>query len=85
MKQRNHALAGVAVLLTLILPCAARAQNSTAVLTGQYNSYRTGANVSETTLTPSNVSPGTFGLLFTQPVDADIFAQPLYVPGLTIN
>jgi hypothetical protein len=72
------------LFLTAISPCAARAQ-STAVLTGQYNVNRTGANLAETTLTPSNVSPATFGLLFSQPVDADIFAQPLYVPSLTIN
>ena len=78
-------LASLPVLfLTAISPCAARAQG-TAVLTGEYNVNRTGANLAETTLTPSNVSPATFGLLFSQPVDADIFAQPLYVPGLTIN
>jgi hypothetical protein len=94
MKRRmeNAARRGVAIFLTVfsalfltaISPCAARAQ-STAVLTGQYNIDRTGANLAETTLTPSNVSPATFGLLFSQPVDADILAQPLYVPGLTIN
>jgi hypothetical protein len=93
MNQRQrYAHCGVAIFLTslpvlfvtAISPCAARAQ-STAVLTGQYNVNRTGANLAETTLTPSNVSPATFGLLFSQPVDADIFAQPLYVPGLTIN
>ena len=72
------------LFLMAISPCAAQAQR-TAVLTGQYNDSRTGANLTETTLTPSNVSPTTFGLLFSQPVDADIFAQPLYVPGLTIN
>jgi hypothetical protein len=81
----NYPRCGVAVFLALIVPCAARAQGSTAVLMGQYNNSRTGANLSETTLTPSNVLAGTFGLLFTQTVDANIFAQPLYVPGLTIN
>jgi hypothetical protein len=69
----------------MISTCAAQAQSPAAVLTGQYNRSRTGANLQETTLTPSNVSAGTFGLLFAQPVDADIFAQPLYVPNLTIN
>jgi hypothetical protein len=91
-KMENPARGGVAVFLTVcsmlfltaVLPCAARAQG-TAVLTGQNNIDRTGANLAETTLTPSNVSPATFGLLFTQPVDADILAQPLYAPGLTIN
>src|SRR6202050_270955 len=75
----------VAIFLTLILPCAARAQSAPAVLMGQYNNSRTGANLNETILTPSNVVAGSFGLLFTQQVDANIFAQPLYVPGLTIN
>src|ERR1035441_4621149 len=87
MKRRGRSCAcgGVAVLLTLILPCFASAQSPIAVLTGQYNRFRTSANLNETTLAPSNVSASSFGLLFTQPVDANIFAQPLYVPGLTIN
>jgi hypothetical protein len=76
---------GAAIILTLILPCGALAQSPAAVLTGQYNNYRTSANLNESILTPANVSAGTFGLLFTQSVDADIFAQPLYVPALTIN
>lgn len=84
-RSRSRACSGGAILLTLISICAARAQSPTAVLTGQYNHSRTGANLQETTLTPSNVSAGTFGLLFAQPVDANIFAQPLYVPNLTIN
>jgi hypothetical protein len=73
------------LFLLLILPCAAWAQTSAAVLTGQYNTSRTGANVQETTLTPANVSASSFGLLFTQSVDENIFAQPLYVPDLTIR
>ena len=87
MKRRGRSCAcgGVAVLLTLILPCFASAQSPIAVLTGQYNRFRTSANLNETTLAPSNVSASSFGLLFTQPVDANIFAQPLYVPGTKIN
>jgi hypothetical protein len=81
----SPARCGAAIFLTLAVPFAARAQSSTAVLMGQYNNSRTGANLQETTLAPSSVTAGTFGLLFTQPVDANIFAQPLYVPGLTIN
>jgi hypothetical protein len=87
-RMESHAPGGVAIFQTLflmaILPCAARAQTG-AVLTGEYNNYRTGANLAETTLTPSNVTASSFGFLFSQPVDANIFAQPLYVPGLTIN
>ncbi len=73
------------LFLSLIWPCAAWAQAPVAVVTGQYGNSRTGANPQETILTPANVSASGFGLLFTQTVDENIFAQPLYVPGLTIQ
>ena len=87
MKRFNTNLvrSGAALLLALLLACAARVQTPINVVTGQYDTFRTGSNTSETILTPSNVSAATFGLLFTQPVDDTFFAQPLYVEGLTIN
>jgi len=54
------------------------------VLQRGYDANVSGANLSETTLTTSNVGPSTFGLLFTLPVDYQIYAQPLYVPNLAI-
>jgi hypothetical protein len=56
-----------------------------AVWTNRYNKQRTGATTIESTLTTANVGGGTFGLLFSLPVDGTIQAQPLYVPGLTVN
>ncbi len=54
------------------------------VLTAQYDNFRTGANLHETVLKPSNVNIRDFGKLSSKTVDGDIFAQPLYVPSLTI-
>jgi hypothetical protein len=55
------------------------------VLTQHYDNARTGANTSETVLTPSNVNVNQFGKLWNYPVDGSIYAQPLYVQGLTIG
>lgn len=62
-----------------------RAQTIPAVTTYHNDNYRSGSNQSETQLTPANVSAGSFGKLFSAPVDAAVYAQPLYVPGLTIK
>lgn len=73
------------LFLLLASPFAAWPQVFQGVLTGQFNASRTGANTQETTLTPSGVAGGTFGFLFGHNVDATVYAQPLYVPRLTIN
>ena len=46
---------------------------------------RTGANTSETILTPANVISTNFGKLFTDSVDAQVYAQPLYVENLSLS
>jgi hypothetical protein len=55
------------------------------VLTYHNDVSRTGANLNETTLTPTNVNVTQFGKKFSFAVDGQIYAQPLYMPGLTIN
>ena len=47
--------------------------------------YLSGDNPNETILTPSNVNSTDFGLLYSQQVDGYVYAQPLYMSGLTIN
>ncbi len=46
---------------------------------------RTGANTNETILNPSNVNQSTFGKKYFFAVDGQIYAQPLYLPNLTIG
>src|ERR1051325_6443333 len=55
------------------------------VLTYHNNNSRTGDNLSETNLTPANVSSITFGKLFSYTVYGYVYAQPLYVSGLNIQ
>jgi hypothetical protein len=69
-----------ALLFLLTLPVFAQVS----VLTYHDDNARTGQNLSEPILTPSNVATG-FGKLFTIPVDDWVAAQPLYVPNVTIG
>ena len=55
-----------------------------AVLQRGYTPGVINANTAETILTTSNVSPTTFGRVFSLPVDGGLYAQPLYVPGVAI-
>ena len=57
----------------------------TDVLTQHNDLGRTGWNKTETQLNVSNVSPTSFGLLFKQSVDDQIYAQPLIASGVNIG
>jgi hypothetical protein len=56
-----------------------------AVLTYHNDDSRDGAFTEETTLIPSAVNSSQFGKLRSYAVDGQIYAQPLYVPQLSIN
>jgi len=54
------------------------------VWTYRNDNARTGQNLNETLLRPSNVNTNSFGRLFFHNVDGAIYAQPLYVANLQI-
>jgi hypothetical protein len=80
---RNHWVRRAIVLATASIGIHALAQ--TAVTTYHYDTYRTGWNQTETTLTPANVSSAAFGLLHNVTLDDQVDAQPLVVPGVLIT
>src|SRR5262245_31399519 len=51
----------------------------------QYDYERTGANLREWLLNPSNVEPASFGKIFSRRVDNSTYALPLIVPNLNIG
>jgi hypothetical protein len=89
MRHRNTpwqlSTAGASLLAILTAaPRAALAQTPASVLTWHNDTARTGRNLNETTLTPTNVNFKQFGKLFSRAVDGQIYAQPLYVPNVDI-
>jgi fibronectin type 3 domain-containing protein len=55
------------------------------VLTYHNDNISSGQNLNETALTPANVNTSNFGKLFSTNVDGQVYAQPLYVSGLSIT
>jgi hypothetical protein len=52
--------------------------------TNKNDNNRSGQNLQETILTPTNVSVNTFGKIFSLPIDAPMFAQALYVANVNV-
>jgi hypothetical protein len=73
-------LLAACLTIAALLPAAAQVS----VTTSRNDNNRDGQNLNETILTPQNVNVNSFGMLFKQPVDGYVYAQPLYVPNITI-
>ena len=82
--RRTGRLPWTGAVLLLLLCCPLSAVALTSVVTERYDIARTNQNPTETTLTPANVNPNQFGKLFSYPVDGYVYAQPLYLPAVTI-
>jgi hypothetical protein len=72
------------LLLGLSLLAGNRVARAADLLTARYDNARTGQNLSETTLTPQNVNPTSFGKLFSLTTDGEVYAQPLYKSQVAI-
>src|SRR5215831_11206039 len=93
--QRSDLVAPVLIMLTaLILPgwtgrieyahTSSDTSDAPSVVTQHNDNGRAGANVRETILNTSNVNSDRFGKLFSRQVDGCIYAQPLFVPDVSI-
>src|SRR5258708_305340 len=76
-------LPGLVLCLIFLGVLSAPAQVN--VVTQHNDPARTGQNLSETTLMPSNVNASQFGLLFRNAVDNQVYAQPLVVSAVNIG
>jgi uncharacterized protein (TIGR03437 family) len=79
---RRKTLLGLLAFNLLSVPNLLFSQTS--VLTANYDNSRTNSNLSETILSPSNVSAATFGKIGSFPVDGQVYAQALYAAGIQI-
>src|SRR6185437_6784671 len=68
----------------LIVCLAFSAHADVAVLTQHNNLSHTGANLAETVLNTSNVNTNSFGLLYSRPVDDQIYTQPLIMTNVDV-
>jgi hypothetical protein len=80
---RKRLATSTSVLLVALTSLLAGAQVS--VTTYHYDNFRTGWNSKETALTVSAVHGTAFGVLKTVPLDDQVDAQPLVVPGVNIT
>lgn len=85
--KRKEIFAGIATLALMVVVGATGqpAVGQTSVTTYHYDNNRTGWNSHESALTPANVASSSFGSQQIVPLDDQVDAQPLVVPGVVIT
>jgi len=83
----NHSITGLVSGGVVSPAVSVVVTDLSAVFTHHNDNARTGQNLKEYALTPATVSAGTFGKLFSCPLDAPgyVYAEPLYVANLAMN
>src|SRR5215469_17841390 len=76
---------GTLLSTNLTQQVAHAAATNLAVTTFRNDNARTGQYPNETLLNTANVNVSQFGKRVSYPVDGQLYAQPLYLPNLTIN
>jgi hypothetical protein len=74
-----------ALVGSLLFAIATSCWAQQAVTTESYDNSRTASNLTETILNQADVNQAQFGKLYAITMDGSIYAQPLYVPNLSIN
>lgn len=87
VKHLNSALSATRIswlIAVLCCPLPAFSQSFSGVLTWHNDNARTGQNLQETTLTTALVNSKSFGKVFSYSFQGKAYAQPLYVPNVSI-
>lgn len=77
------ALNGVSGSASLAVTLASGSETN--ITTWHVDTQRSGLNANEQSLTPSNITPSTFGKLFSYVVDGYVYGEPLLASNVTIN
>ena len=80
----DHTITATTLDQSLSANATAHISNYSGMFTFHNDNMRTGQNLSEIVLKPSNVNSSTFGKLFSIPLDGVALASPLYVVNIPI-